>query len=941
MRDVYILDEDDDFPGYLSHIGIQRRSGRYPWGSGKNPYQRSMGFKSYMEEMRAKGLKDTEIAAFLTDYANQGYPPKEHIKITTNNIRAGNTIATDEIRAYNVARAQQLKAKNMSNTAIAEAMGLPKSRESVVREWLKPNEERDAKRIRHIADKIKEEVDRKEFLDVGAGNEHFLGVSKSRFETAVRMLEDQGYKVYPMKVPQLGVDHKTPLKILTAGDKTYRDAYLAKDQGRIRVIAAQSDDNGLSFKNPKMLPPSLSSKKLQIRYAEDGGADMDGIIELRRNVDGLSLGASRYAQVRIAVDGKHYLKGMAMYADDLPDGIDVRFNSPKSKTKAPNIEDVLKPLKVNKETGEVDADNPFGSYARPRSYVDKNGKEKQSMLNVINEEGSWNSWSDTFSSQMLSKQSLSLASRQLDATRKKMQKDYEEIMALTNPVVRQTMLAKFADTADSASVHLKAASLPRTKNKVILPLTSMRPNEVYAPGFEDGTRVSLVRHPHGGPFEIPTLTVNNKNAQAKRLFANAIDAIGIHPSVAHQLSGADFDGDSVLIIDNTSGKVKSRPYLKQLENFDPKKEYPKVEGMRVMTKKGTQQEMGSISNLITDMTIKGATDAELARAMKHSMVVIDAEKHELNYKLSEQINGIRDLKKNYQGSPTAGASTLISRAGSTQYVDKIMPRPARDGGPIDPKTGRLVFVPAPNRTYETVEVNPKTGVEKVVTKTRQSRIPAMSLTDDARTLSSGKPMEELYAAHANFMKSLANSARIESEALRVNPPRQNKAAKIHYANEIESLMSKLRIAETNAPLERRAQIIGNSMAKARIAANPQYDKDDIKKAKFQSLDEARQITDAKKVRIGAPDASGKSTFTEREWEAVQAGAFSTSVLRRILANSDTQRITELATPKTRSSLTTGQLARAKMMLDSNHSIAEISRALGIPSSTLASNLKKK
>ena len=50
-------------------------------------------------------------------------------------------------------------------------------------------------------------------------------------------------------------------------------------------------------------------------------------------------------------------------------------------------------------------------------------------------------------------------------------------------------------------------------------------------------------------------------------------------------------------------------------------------GQKIKIMKNTQTEMGKISNLITDMTLKGATQDELARAVRHSMVVIDAEKH--------------------------------------------------------------------------------------------------------------------------------------------------------------------------------------------------------------------------------------------------------------------------------------------------------------------------
>ena len=35
----------------LAHYGIPRRSGRYPWGSGEDPYQHSKDFLGRVEEM--------------------------------------------------------------------------------------------------------------------------------------------------------------------------------------------------------------------------------------------------------------------------------------------------------------------------------------------------------------------------------------------------------------------------------------------------------------------------------------------------------------------------------------------------------------------------------------------------------------------------------------------------------------------------------------------------------------------------------------------------------------------------------------------------------------------------------------------------------------------------------------------------------------------------
>lgn len=940
--------EDDEF---LAHYGIARRSGRYPWGSGDDPYQRSRQFKAYMDEMKAAGLSESEIAKGLTEYANRGITdPKQMITVKSTDLRGATASATEKIFEQNQAMAYKLKEKNMSNVAIAKAMG---TNESTVRGWLKTSQDVKEGSLRATADILKSELEKKPYLDVGKGTELYMGIADSKLRSAIAMLKDEGYKIHYMDAPQLGTDKQTKLRILTKGDKEWKDVNQARLEGRISNIKSQSDDGGLNYRTEKELPTNFSSKKLQVRYDEDGGTKMDGVIELRRGVEDLSLGDKRYAQVRIAVDGTHYLKGMAMYADDLPDGVDIRFNTNKSKTDPKIVAEgklgALKPMKtVSKDDPSIDPANPFGATTKARLYTDKNGKEKQSVLNLVNEEGAWDNWSRSLSSQMLSKQPLSLASRQLAETQKKRREDLDDIMKMTNPVVRQKLLDEYADSADAAAVHLKAAALPKQSSHVILPMNSMRPNEIYAPNFKDGDRVALVRYPHGGPFEIPELTVNNRNAQAKRILGNAKDAVGIHHTVAEQLSGADFDGDSVLVIPNNEGKVKSRPPLSGLQGFDAKAQYKIPEGdthtVR-MTKKNTQTEMGKISNLITDMTIHKANDDELARAVRHSMVVIDAEKHGLNYKQSELDNGIAALKTKYQGGPRKGAATLISRASATERVDRVIPRPAKDGGPVDPKTGKLVWVPDPNASYTrtSTKINKRTGevVETVETKIRQKKGTKMEFVDDARKLSSGTPMEEVYAAHANIMKDLANTARRESVALANGGlPRQNKAAKAIYAKEVASLEAKLREAQRNAPIERLAQIRGNAMAKARIDSNPQLDRDDIKKIKYQSLEEARLATGANKKKIGAKDEKGNSTLTDREWEAIQAGAFSSSRLKEILANADMDRVKELATPRARSSLTTGQMARAQQMLSSGRPMSEIAEALGLPRSTIIDNLNR-
>jgi predicted transcriptional regulator len=894
------LSEDNNT---LAHIGVLHKSGRYPWGSGANPYERSQGFLQYVSDLRKKGLSDTDIAKAMG--------------IKTPELRANKTMARNEVKKAEIARALQLSSKGMSNVAIGKLMGRP---ESTVRTLLAEDAGKRADQQTTIANVLKDHVANKTFVDVGVGTANHLGVSTTQLTTAIAMLKEQGYKVFWLKQPQLGTNHETTLKVLAPKDATYND--LLKNRDKVATVTDYSENNGTSFS--KLEPPTVvNPKRVDVRYGSEGGAKMDGVIQLRRGVDDISMGAARYAQVRIQVGKDRYLKGMAVYADDLPDGVDIRFNT--------NKENTGNKLDAMKKTKNDDPNNPFGSTIRQKHYVDASGKEQLSALNIVNDEGQWNDWGNTLSSQFLSKQSPKLAESQLNMRYDSMQSELGDISKLTNPVVKRQLLQAFSDSADSSAVHLKAAGLPRTKSHVILPVNSLKDNEIYAPGYNNGEKVVLVRHPHGGIFEIPELTVNNKNREANSVIKNAQDAVGINSNVASRLSGADFDGDTVLVIPNDSGKVKTSPSLKELENFDPQTAYPKYDGMKVISPQDKQHKMGDISNLITDMTIKGANQAELARAVKHSMVVIDAEKHELNYKQSYIDNGIAELKKKYQGSPRAGASTLISKSGSKIDVLEKKQRPADQGGPIDKDTGEKKFVPT-DVNFEKQVVNKRTGevTTKTVYRTQKSTRGAEAKDAFDLVSENATPIETVYANYSNRMKALANEARKEM----VNTPsmKSSPSAKTVYANEVATLKAKLNEAQKNAPLERQAQIVGATIVKAKKEANPNMDADDLKKAKSQALDEARSRVGAKKKQV---------EITDREWDAIQAGAVSTNVLEQLIKNADLDRVKELATPREVRVMDSAKLSRAQVMISSGYTQAEVAAALGVSVSTLSDALHPK
>jgi hypothetical protein len=886
----------------LYHYGILRKSGRYKWGSGETPHERAATFLGELaKERKEPGATDLLIA--------------KSWGMTTSQLRETVTLANKTKKAADIAQANRLKEHGNSNVKIGKLMGI---NESSVRALLKDGEAEKAEILNVISDTLRRHVEKKKYIDVGIGVEYNLGVSKERLKTAVGILKDEGYTLHYIPVTQLGTGKKTSMKVLAAPGTTYSEVNKNRDQ--IQQIYGRSKDNGRSF--DEILPPlSIDPKRVHVRYAEDGGTDADGTIYVRPGIKDVSLGGSNYAQVRIAVDGTHYLKGMALYNDEhMPPGVDLVFNTNKKNTGKKL--DAMKPMKVDKATGKVDKEDPFGSMISEQiKETGTFGEQKvSSAMNIVNKESDWDEWSKTLSSQMLSKQKPRLAKDQLDLTYESKQREFDTIMALTNPTVKKHMLEKFAESADASAVHLKAAHLPRQATKVILPVNSLKPTEVYAPTFNDGERVVLIRFPHGHISEIPELVVNNRHPVAKKLLGNAPDAIGIHSAVAERLSGADFDGDTVLVIPNDHGKVKNKAPLEELRGFDPRSSYPKYEGMPVMDSRQKGIEMGKVSNLITDMTILGAHDAEIVRAVRHSMVVIDAEKHELNYTQSAKDNGILALQRKYQtkaNGRVGGASTIVSRATSDIRVDARKFRSAKEGGPIDRATGKLVYV--------------KTGEEYSDGKLKKIKSTKLAETDDAHTLVSKENVliERIYADHSNRLKDLANQARKEMVAT-PDLVRSPSAAKV-YTEQVKGLEAQLHLALENAPHERQAQVVANAVLRMKKEANPDMDEAELKKVRAKALKAAR-------IRVGAKKTQIK--ITAKEWEAIQAGAISKTQLEKILDNTDIEKVKELATPKEKKGMSSADLSRAMSMLAGDkYSTADVARQLGVSVSTLNAALR--
>ena len=929
------------------HDGNIPHSGRYEYGSGEGDKKSVRSWNEKVEvleqrdRLKAEGLNDNQIAA--------------RMGLSVEDYRLKRSIANAEIYAARQTRARRLRDHGYSLREIAVKMG--EKNESTVRGLLKASEETRKSKIDNTTELLESKLKNGEILDIGPGTEINLGVTRHTLDAAIKNLKEKGYvtDVLPIKQP-FDPSKNTNISYIAPTGTSKKDVWEKRDE--ISLIKEVSHDNGIAFTKYEN-PTDISDDRVAIQYKDDGGIERDGLVGIRPGLEDITLGNSAYAQVRIGVagnDGKrYYIKGMAVYDPNVPEGKDIVVYSNKNNRyadKANKVEGALKECKS-------DPANPFGAVVTASGqtyYKDKKGEfvkegdvyrkanegdtlERYSLspVNKIREEGEWNQYSKSLSAQFLSKQKPELIRMQLDMTYKDKNDQMQDILELNNPLIKKKMLDEFASKCDHDALTLKASAFPRQSTKVLIPIPSLKDNEIYAPTFKNGETVVLVRYPHAGTFEIPKLVVNNNVPEGKTILGNAIDAVGINRSAAEKLSGADFDGDTALIIP-TSDKIKitTRGTLKGLEDFDPSEAYPGYSGMKTIGSQQKQREMGKVTNLITDMTIQNPSDDELARAVRHSMVIIDAEKHNLNWKQSEKDNCIEALKMKYQKNPDnakgyGGASSLITRAKSTERLperEMSTPDGKKRSYTADPETGKI-FWRETGREYAIPIKDPET--EKIIGWKREKAVKQyhkMDLVYDAHELSNGSEVEDIYADYANQMKAMANKCRKISLSTKA-PKRDPQASKI-FAKEVSELEANLNIALKNKPLERKAMAKANRKISLLCQEHPEIllkeNKDKYKKEKSRIVNESRLEVGAGKHLI---------TITDRQWDAIQAHALSPTKLQQILDNCDTEVIKKLATPKERVTISPAKQSRIKAMNAQGVPLSEIAEAVGVSVSTVA------
>lgn len=129
------------------------------------------------------------------------------------------------------------------------------------------------------------------------------------------------------------------------------------------------DNTPFQMRKDILEPVSIDKDRVLMKHCEE----KDGLIELRKGVSDISIGDALYAQVIIRYDEDHYIKGMAVYSDDVPTGFDVVVNyGPK---------DPVCPM-ANRCAFSANDHRPI-----KQQFYDNN--TKLSPINIIALEGDW------------------------------------------------------------------------------------------------------------------------------------------------------------------------------------------------------------------------------------------------------------------------------------------------------------------------------------------------------------------------------------------------------------------------------------------------------------------------------------------------------------------------------------------------------------------------
>lgn len=262
-----------------------------------------------------------------------------------------------------------------------------------------------------------------------------------------------------------------------------------------------------------------------------------------------------------------------------------------------------------------------------------------------------------------------------------------------------------------------------------------------------------------------------------------------------------------------------------------------------------------------------------------------------------------------------------------------------DGEPVEYNANdskqRAKYEPVMKKDSKTGEIffTNKDGSIKYKKDMRTVKSTEMNEVTDARDLISARrhPMEQIYADYANSMKALANRARMEK--LRTGNLEYSRNAAQIYAKEVSSLEAKLNEAKKNKPKERLATRLAAAEIRRKQNEDPTLKGEDLRKVSQRAITKYRE-------EVGSIKRSDRSIkITDKEWEAIQAGAISDNKLKIILDNSDPDILRERAMPKASKNPTAAQVSRMKALALSNFTLQQIAEKTGFSVSTISKYLK--
>ena len=244
----------------------------------KNHFQ-SQGFVLIsIPDIREEGRTETQIA--------------NELGLTTTQLRNAITYARKEEREYNREQVAGMKEAGLSNVEIGQRLGIS---EGTVRNYISDNKSSKAtseQQLDNIEKALSDSLKQTGHLDVGVGVERQLGVSRTKFNAVVnQMVENGDLYIHNIQIQRLNDPTKyTIVKVLSTEPDYLK---VLKDSTNIGNLEYFSDDKALESAKRFETPQMVDLNRIKIRYQEDGGADLDGLIEIRKGTEDLDLGNSQ------------------------------------------------------------------------------------------------------------------------------------------------------------------------------------------------------------------------------------------------------------------------------------------------------------------------------------------------------------------------------------------------------------------------------------------------------------------------------------------------------------------------------------------------------------------------------------------------------------------------------------------------------------------------